>query len=298
MSEKKIKGSFMGGYSKKDVNKFISEMSADFKHQSDEKNASIEYERSRAEKAEENLRLTNEKLDEIAIIAFNAEKKQKELEKRIADLEKDRTLLSDKLDEMAVSAKEAITDLELTRKRFEEECLKNSIAEQKLDALACETYGMMQQNQLTEEMYSKIDSRVEDIFREADSKATEIIRRAQAISDEMVNETREKTQNFKANLEDSYKNAVSEYKENVNAAVDNLLRAVAEGSDELNQRIDSVKSYDSAPKTSEISAVQPSEKKNAGEVASKKDYISSINEKIEKFFKGAINALNSMIQRK
>lgn len=298
MSEQRIKGSFMGGYSKKDVNKFIAEMSADFKHQSDEKDASIEYERSRADKAEENLKLTNEKLDEIAIAAFNAEQKQKELEKRIAELEKDRALLSDKLDEMAVSAKEAIMDLEATRKQFEDECLKNSLAEQKLDALACETYGMMQQTQLTEEMYAKIDQRVEDIFREADSKATEIIRRAQAISDEMVNETREKTQSFKANLEDSYKSAVTEYKENVNAAVDNLLRAVAEGSNELNQRIDSVESYENTVKPSNTAPVRFTEEKNTKEVISKKDYISSINDKIERFFKGAINALNSMIGKK
>ena len=51
MSEKKIKGSFIGGYSKKEVNQFISDMSLDFKRQSDEKNATIEFERSRAEKA-------------------------------------------------------------------------------------------------------------------------------------------------------------------------------------------------------------------------------------------------------
>ena len=50
MSEKKIKGSFIGGYSKKEVNQFISDMSLDFKRQSDEKNATIEFERSRAEK--------------------------------------------------------------------------------------------------------------------------------------------------------------------------------------------------------------------------------------------------------
>ncbi|MCR5456689.1 MAG: hypothetical protein K6F14_01275 [Clostridiales bacterium] len=298
MSEQKIKGSFMGGYSKKDVNKFIADMSADFKHQSDEKDASIAFERSRADKAEENLRLTNEKLDEIAIAAFGAEQKQKELEKRIAALEKDRALLSDKLDEMAVAAKEAIMNLEATRKQFEDECQKSVLAEQKLDALACETYGMMQQNQLTEEMYAKIDQRIEDIFREADSKATEIIRQAQTISDEMVNETRQKTQNFKANLEDSYKNAVSEYKENVNAAVDNLLRAVSEGSNELNQRIDSVESYENTVKTSGVVPMHFSEEKKPREVVSNKDYISSINDKIEKFFKGAINALNSLIGRK
>ena len=99
-------------------------------------------------------------------------------------------------------------------------------------------------------------------------------------------------------MEDSYKSAVSEYKENVNAAVDNLLRAVAEGSNELNQRIDSVESYENTVKQSSSAPVHFTEEKTKKETLPKKDYISSINEKIERFFKGAINALNSMINRK
>ena len=191
MSEKKIKGSFIGGYSKKEVNQFISDMSLDFKRQSDEKNATIEFERSRAEKAEEELKLANAKLDEIALMAYNAEQRQKELEKRISDLEKNRVLLSDKLDEMAISAQTAIADLEETRKRFEQECLKNEFNEEKLDALACETYEMMRQSRASDDIYLKIDQKIEEIFKEADEKATEIIKRAQAIADELVNETKE-----------------------------------------------------------------------------------------------------------
>ena len=298
MSEKKIKGSFIGGYSKKEVNQFISDMSMDFKRQSDEKNATIEFERSRAEKAEEELKLANAKLDEIALMAYNAEQRQKELEKRISDLEKNRVILSDKLDEMAISAQTAITDLEETRKRFEQECLKNEFNEEKLDALACETYEMMRQSRASDDIYLKIDQKIEEIFKEADEKATEIIKRAQAIADELVNETKEKTKYYRANLEDSYKNAITEYKENVNAAVDNLLRTVSEGSNELNHRIDSVENIDNAPRNTQVTSEGEQEQSSKKTAATRVDYISSLNEKIEKFFKGAINALNSLISKK
>ncbi len=297
MEKKTIKSSFMGGYSKKDVNKFISDMSSDFKRQSQQKDETIEFERTRADKAEAQLKLSSEKLDEIAAIAYSFEQKQKELEKRIESLEQEKALLSYKLDEMAISAKVAIDNLETTREKLEKEYFKNTINEQKLDVLACETYEAQKQSKITEDVYSKLDGRIEDIFREADSKATEIVRRAQSIAEEMVNETKEKTRNYRANLEDNYKIAVSEYKENVNAAVDNLLRAVAEGSDELSQRIDNVDSVDMASKPMNFSNSDQLFDKKANVPSKKRDYISSINEKIEMFFKGAISALNSLINK-
>lgn len=280
----------LGGYSKKDVNEYIEQISLGFgkkEAEYEEKISRLEREISEEKAKEEELA---KRLDELACEAYgNAVKFAAEQDNRAA--------AEAKLDELACEAYSA---------QLREEQLKSTI--EGLCARIAD-YEKNSAENASNELLEKVNLKVDEMIAAANAKCADMISAARDEADAIRAEAEDDAEKTKDKMKRIYKDAASEYYEEVlsfaqdiRTSVGSLLHEISARSEEFNQKIDYMRLESENAATKEglvIEAPAESEPKpeiKPSEKSPKKMTISisSINEKIESFFKGAIDRINAL----
>ena len=295
MSEKNVKfKNALGGYNKKDVNEYLAAVSAEMRSR-EEIN---EVKRERLERQVEDERTAKEiiraQLDELGFELYEANARETELKNavtgltsRVAELEAE---LAKKTDEANLSSDELDKISEIVGIETEE-------SDGDLDTAQKAA------------IYDKLSERIGEIMLKADSNAEQIMTGAMERSDEMISNAQKDSDALikaaeaeAASIREHYKNIVSAYYEEVAAFVSDIREAISSfigdigaKSAELEGRLDYLGAAN-LPKKEEITG-SCTEKETEPEQKEKKTY-SSIEEKIEGFFKKTMAALNAFKGKK
>lgn len=284
----------LGGYSKKDVNEYIERISLGF----GKKEAEYEEKISRLERevADEKAKSDelSKRLDELACEAYeNAVKYAGEKEKRIAS--------EAKLDELACEAYDA---------QLREAQLKATI-----EGLCARIAGYEKNSaeNASKELLEKVNMKVDEMISAADAKCADMISAARDEADAIRAEAEDDAEKTREKLKRIYKDAASEYYEEVlslaqdiRTSVGSLLHEISARSEEFNQKIDYMRLESENAAIPEGVVIEPrreSDTQDGNKPADKSPRkmtisISSINEKIESFFKSAIDKINSLREGK
>ena len=309
MSDKssKFKTSFRG-YDKNDVNTYIAAVGAEMKA----KEEMLETSRQRFERdlelSETKLKTSEQKLDELAIELFNAQTRLAELEESVKDYD----VAAAERDELAI---ELHLSEERERKLKESAMgLSSRIAE--LESEFSEIghlVGVENDEELTQKaaLYDKLSDRIGEIMLSADTNAEQLLTGASNRADEiLLNAQKEANDIVKAaeaeadKIRSRYKEMAGGYCDEVEIFVseirdyiESFVRDISAKSAELEHKIDFM-SLPDQPQKPEIPA-QCREKDEAAQETSKpKRHYSTIDEKIESFFKKTMATINSFKNRK
>ena len=292
----KFRGS-INGYLKKDVNEYIEKITLDFEEQTrgfEERLSRVE--RELAAEKEKNAE-TAARLDEMAIEAYTAQK--------TADDEKRKRVAAEKmLEEMTVEAYSA---------QEREAELKESAV-----GLCARIAGyereLADRQEPSEEILSKINVKIDEMMAAANEKCAEILAEANEEADRIKAEAENEAFATREKMKNIYKDAASEYYEEVlnfsqdiRTSVAALLHSIQVKGEELEGRIDYMRleSENAAKEQGIVVDGTPAEKPKSEErlTAAEKTAkttisLNIIDEKIENFFKNAINKINGFKDRK
>ena len=300
MSEKermiKFRGS-INGYLKKDVNDYIEKITLDFEEQSrsfEERYSRLERELNAEKEKSAGLAA---RLDELAVEAYKAQRAfEDEKQKRVS--------AESMLDEMTVEAYSA---------QEREAKLKESAAG--LCARIAEYENELAQKQEpSEELLQKMSEKVDEMINAANEKCAAMLAEANEEADRIRSEAENEAFATREKLKNIYKDAASEYYEEVlsfsqdiRTSVAALLHSIQVKGEELEGRIDYMRleSENAAKEQGIVIDGEPAEKPglaeqpHTAEKATKTTIsLNLINEKIENFFRNAINKINEFKDRK
>ena len=304
----KFKTSFRG-YDKNDVNAYITAIGAEMKM----KEEMFDTERQRGERevalANEETKSALKKLDELAFELYDA---QNQLSK-LKSAGEDAKLLGEKNDELA---------FELYAAGERERELKNAVSG--LSARVGELEGELSNigqmigvddgdSELTQKaaLYDKLSDRIGEIMLSADANAEQLLTGASARADEIIenaqkeaNEILKAAENEAEKVRSRYKEAaggyydeveifVSEIKENI----ENFVREISAKSIELERKIDFIGLPEQAQRQEIPAQCREKDELPAEQIKPKRPY-STIDEKIENFFKKTMATINSFRNKK
>ncbi|MBQ9510237.1 MAG: hypothetical protein IJR55_00830 [Clostridia bacterium] len=291
----KFRGS-INGYHKKDVNEYIEKITRDFEEQSrgfEERYSRLERELN-AEK-EKNADLSA-RLDEMAIEAYTAQ----------ASLEGEKTA--------RISAEKMLDEMTFEAYSAQEREAKLKEAVTGLCARIAEYERISEQNEgMPDELLKKINEKIDEMISAADQKCAAMLAEAQQEADRIRAEAENEAMASREKLKNIYKDAASEYYEEVlsfsqdiRTAVAALLHSIQVKGEELEGRIDYMRLesenaareqgiiIDGSVEKAKLTENSPADEKTAKTTIS----LSLIDEKIENFFKNAINKINGLKDRK
>lgn len=294
MSEKIARfKSALGGYNKNDVNTYLAAVGAEMRSR-DEMNE-MKCERLRREVENERLEkeTLSKKIDELGFELYEAGLRETELKNAAAGL----------------SARVAELEAELEKMKSEAE-----MSDEELDKISemvgVETPdGDMTVSQKAA-LYDRLSDRIGEIMLKADSNAEQIMTGAIERSDEMISNAQSEADSvIKAaeaeaeEIREHYKSIVAAYYEEVASFVSDIRDSISAfigdigaKSAALEGKLDYM-SATSLPKKAEITAECSEKEPEEPPRAEKKTY-SSIEDKIESFFKKTMAALNAFKNQK
>lgn len=297
-------GEAFRGYSKKDVNEYITKLSIDFAKQAEHFEEQLSHAAREVEAEKEKTREISAKMDELAceLYLYSA---------KYSDEKLARTNAEDKLDTLAC-------ELYSSSVRYSGEKHARKNAEDKLDALACETYSYITREKNSAEakeaetalLLEKVNARVDEILALTKEKCDEIIAgaleeaekiRAEAASE--ADSTRQQAREMLRDVSDKYCENVRTFASDAKMAVDALVRDLNSKGEEFASKIGAVNVSGEAgtgkPETNgeEPSVVEenPKEEKLPEEIATS---LESMNEKIDAFTKNTIASIKIYGKRK
>lgn len=296
----------IGGYHKADVNEYIARMAQEFSRRSDDWDT---------EKGKLLRELSDAKTD-----AEQAAKLRDELACQVYEAGEELRQKQSMLDEASHVEMELKASIAGLSARIHE--LETALAE-KTQALAeSEETRIAAYNdasdELDEELYGKLSSKVEDIMAAANESAKEIVASALSRGDEIVAEAEKKAEKIRCDamaksdemtgrIKDECQTAANDYYEEVmrfaaeiRESLGRLMQEIDEKKAGVDDKIESMRlSFDSKKR----SVAPPDEKESPEKMLPEKNReskgtLSSIDEKIESFFKNTIHAINNMTRKK
>ncbi|MBR6051109.1 MAG: hypothetical protein IKP68_07900 [Clostridia bacterium] len=292
MSEKNtIFKSAIGGYNKNDVNAYITAVSAEIKAKDElyrTQRARLEKELEIENKAKETL---SGKLDELGFELFTAQSETAAANQRETELKNTVMGLSERVAEL----EEALGKAEQSAAELEK---------------IGELVGIESGNE-SEALHDKLSERISEIMQKADSNAEQIMTGAMQRADELVenaqnqaNEIISAAENEAKSLRDKYKNAAGDYYEEVAVFVNEIrehlegfMREIGAKSAELEHKIEYMQ-LPGAPSEPKAIDAECKEKPSSPEKSeSKEKKTSTLDDKIEKFFKNTMAAINAFRSR-
>ena len=292
MSEKNtIFKSALGGYNKNDVNAYITAVSAEIKSKDElylTQRTRFEKELEIENKAKETL---SDKLDELGFELFTAQSETAAANRRETELKNTVMGLSERVAELEEALSKA----------------GQSAAELKKIG---ELVGIETGDE-SEALHDKLSERISEIMQKADSNAEQIMTGAMQRADELVenaqnqaNEIISAAENEAKSLRDKYKNAAGDYYEEVAVFVNEIrehlegfMREIGAKSAELEHKIEYMQ-LPGAPSEPKAIDAECKEKPSSPEKSeSREKKTSTLDDKIEKFFKNTMAAINAFRSR-
>ena len=172
--------SALGGYSKKDVNKYIEKISLDFARREDELKAEAENQRRAVSDAKQRTEELSRMLDELACRLYAAEKREEELKASLAGMAS------------------RIAEYE---NRENEDVLTGEVVEKIRTK--------------TEEMICMAGEEAKDIISSAESKAEELISQAKLKAENIISEANAKAGATEGKIKKMYSTAAEDYCEQI-----------------------------------------------------------------------------------
>ena len=299
MAEKNtIFKSALGGYNKNDVNAYITAVSAEIKS----KDELYQTQRARLEKELEiekaAKKTVSDQLDELGFELFTAQSELSSATLRETELKNTVMGLSQRVAELEEALAEKTSEAELSIEELDK------IGEM----LGIESDGE-QGDEEKAALYDKLSDRVGEIMQKADSNAEQIMTGAMERADEIVENAQNQASEIisaaekeaKA-LRDRYKDAAGDYYEEVAVFVSEIrehlegfMREIGAKSAELEHKIEYMQ-LPGAPSEPKTITAECKEKPTPHEKPEQKK-TSTLDEKIENFFKNTMAAINAFRSR-
>lgn len=289
MSEKNtIFKSAIGGYNKNDVNAYITAVSAEIKS----KDELYRTQRARLEKEleiEMNAKKTlSDQLDELGFELFTAQNEVTAATQRETELKNSVMGLSQRvaeLEEALGKAEQSAVELEKIGELVGIEADDGALHDKLSERIS--------------EVMQKADANAEQIMTGAMQRADEIVESAQNQANEIVSAAEKEAKD----LRDRYKDAAGDYYEEVAVFVteirehlEGFMREIGEKSAELEHKIEYMQ-LPGAPTEQKVITAECKEKPSANEKIDPGKKASTLDEKIEKFFKSTMAAINAFRSR-
>lgn len=292
------------GYSKKDVNKYLEKISGDFMRREEEHEELLSRVRRELDEEKKKNSEIAARLDEMACEVYACGMKAEEAGAVIEKLKAERAELNVKLDEMACEAYAS---------QERESQIKTATAE--LCGRIAELEARPDTQQLTDELYAKMNGRIDEMLSAAQTRGDEIIANARREAENIRAQADTETQLISDKMKNIYKDAATEYydevtqfAEEIKCAVNALLRDIGTKSAEFNGKIDYMRlESENAARSSGVvagTAAEISEKPHDGQKqetakeSPKKKELHSLDEKIENFFRNAMSQISSVRDKK
>ncbi len=249
----------LGGYRKDDVNQYIADLAKDFSNERDE----WETEKAKIQRVSEDEKaektLAETQRDELACLLYAAESNLAAQKAAAEEAEK-----------VNMELKATIAGLSARIHEYEEE---------KKDADA-------HADDVQESVYQKINDKVEQIMTAANDSAREIVANALLRGDEVIAEAEEKAK--KILREASAKSSANYY--------DDVMRFASEIRDSMNKLMSEIE-VKKAEMSGKLDEIRPTAHKTEPR-PQKTARQTSMDEKIETFFKNTLDAIANMAKRK
>lgn len=245
----------MGGYSKKDVNRYIEQISLDFARREEELKGDIESEKRKVSEAKSRIDELTRMLDELACEAYSSENAASLANDGKVAAEEHGKELSQMLDELACR-------LYAAEKREEE--LKAALA-----GMADRIAGYESREsgeELSEEVAEKIRNKTEELLRHAGEEAGRIISAAEEKAAEMVSVASEKAETL-----------INEAKVRAGAEEGKIKKMYSSAAEDYCEQIRKL--------TAEMTATADKSREKTEKKPSQSEKLTTIDDKIDSFFR-------------
>lgn len=254
--------SALGGYSKKDVNKYIEKISLDFARREDELKAEAENQRRAVSDAKLRIEELSHMLDELACEAYSSENAASEAKRDKQTACEHENELSQMLDELACR-------LYAAEKREEE--LKASLAG--MASRIAEYESRENGEALTGEVVEKIRTRTEEMICKAGEEAKEIISSAEGKAEEMILQAKLKAEGI-----------ISEANAKAGATEGKIKRMYSTAAEDYCEQIKRL--------TEEMTSSADRPQKRQDEKTTQSEKASTIDDKLDMFFRALFSQIN------
>lgn len=254
--------SALGGYSKKDVNKYIEKISLDFARRENELKAEAENQRRAVSDAKLRIEELSHMLDELACEAYSSENAALEAKKDKASACERGKELSQMLDELACR-------LYAAEKREEE--LKASLAGMASRIAEYERRGSGEA--LTGEVVEKIRIKAEEMICRAGEEAKDVILSAEEKAEELLSQAKLRAENIISEANAKAGATEGKIKKMYNTAAEDYCEQIKKLTKEMTS---------SADKAQKMQEEKPSQSEKA----------STIDDKIDMFFRALLSQIN------
>ena len=254
--------SALGGYSKKDVNKYIEKISLDFARREDELKAEAENQRRAVSDAKQRTEELSRMLDELACEAYSSENVALEAKK-------DKDSASEREKELAQMLDELACRLYAAEKREEE--LKASLAG--MASRIAEYENRENEDVLTGEVVEKIRTKTEEMICMAGEEAKDIISSAESKAEELISQAKLKAENI-----------ISEANAKAGATEGKIKKMYSTAAEDYCEQIKKL--------TEEMTSSADRARKKQEERPLQNEKTSTIDDKIDTFFRALFSQIN------